>query len=128
MIAESVEESVGIGGNPGSGKGDERAQGRRLAFQRKLLDQFAIEIGVQGGIVLNQIASADCYRGRSRADLQADLHNKRHGGPEIHILAAGSESVGAHREVIWVEWKVDELILSRAVGVGRPRESAHRVL
>ena len=52
MIAESVEQAIGIGGDSRRVERDQRTQGRRRAFQRKLVEQILVDIGMKSGIVL----------------------------------------------------------------------------
>ncbi len=46
MVAEAVEEAVGVGGDAGRGEGDERAEGGGLALERELVEEVAIDVGV----------------------------------------------------------------------------------
>src|SRR6202451_257186 len=49
VVAEAVEEAVGIRRNAGSGGGDEGAERGGLAFERDLDEEVAIDVGVEGG-------------------------------------------------------------------------------
>ena len=55
VIAQSVEEAVGIGGNPRRGERNQRTDRRGCALQRQLVDQVAVHVGVEGGRVLQQV-------------------------------------------------------------------------
>ena len=58
MIAEPVEKPVRIRGDSGGCEGDQRAHGGRRAFQRDLVEKLAIDVGVRGRIIFDQIAAA----------------------------------------------------------------------
>ena len=128
MIAKSMEQAVGIRGDARSRESDQRAKRGRLAFQRKLLNQIAIQIGMESRIILNQISSA-CHRNRcrGRAKLQSYLQRNRHSGADLHVLAVRSKAIGAHTEVIRVKGKIAELKSPRAVGLDLSGEPAHGV-
>ena len=59
VIAEAVEEAVGVGGDAGDGQRDQRAERGRLALERNLDEEVAVHVGVEGGIVLDQVAGVD---------------------------------------------------------------------
>ena len=56
VVAEAVEEAVGVGRDAGRGERDQRAEGGGLALQRQLLEEVAVDVGVADGIVLDQVA------------------------------------------------------------------------
>ena len=57
MIAQAVEEAIRIGRDAWRGERHKRAKRRRWAFERKLLEQVAIHIGVRRRVRFDQIAA-----------------------------------------------------------------------
>ncbi len=49
MIAKAVEETVGVGSDAGGGQGNQGTERRRLAFEGKLIEETAVDVGVEGG-------------------------------------------------------------------------------
>ena len=71
VIAEAVEEAVGVGGDAGRGEGDQRAERGGLALQRELVEEVAVDVGVHGGVVFDEVAAGfDVDDGGGGADLQ----------------------------------------------------------
>ncbi len=56
MVAQAMEEAVGVGRNAGSGKRNQRAERRGCAFERYFVEQVAIYVDVKGRVILNQVA------------------------------------------------------------------------
>ena len=56
VIADPVEEAIGIGSDSRRGESNQRTQRRRRAFQGKPVEQLLVDVGVEGRIVLHQIA------------------------------------------------------------------------
>ena len=57
MVAQAVEEAVGVGSDAGGGERDQRAESGGCAFERHLVEQVAVHVGVEGRIVFDQVAS-----------------------------------------------------------------------
>ena len=50
---------------PGDVVGDERAERRGLALERQLVEEAAVDVGVKGGVVFDEVARSaglDCHR------------------------------------------------------------------
>ena len=88
VIAKTMKEAVGVGGDAGRRERDQRTERGRLAFEGQLLDQIAVDVGVQGGVILYQVVSRDRHRGRGPTHLQLDDRSNGDGGAHRHI---GSE-------------------------------------
>ena len=58
MVSQSVEQAVGVGGDPGRCQGYQRTQRGRRAFKRQLVKQTAVHVGVSSRIVFDQIFAA----------------------------------------------------------------------
>ena len=56
VIAQAVEQAVGIGGDAGGGSGDERAERGGWLSSGTFAEQVAVDVGVEGGIGLDEIA------------------------------------------------------------------------
>ena len=92
MVAQAVKEAVGVGGDAGRGERYQGAQRGRLAFQRHLVEQVAVHVGVEGGVVFDQVLAAfDGHGGRLDADCELDVHVLGHGRTDIHIADEGCE-------------------------------------
>ncbi len=55
VVAQAVEQAIGIGRDPRRGQCDQRTHGRRCAFQRKLVEQVLVHVSMERGIVLQQV-------------------------------------------------------------------------
>ena len=85
MIAQPMEEAIGIRGYSGRRKRHQRAHGGGRAFQRQLLDHGAVNVGVQGGVIFHQVVSRDRNRGGRASYLQFDDWRDGDGGTYIYI-------------------------------------------
>ena len=74
MVAESVEEAVGVGGDARRGEGYEGAEGGGLTFERELVEEAAVDVGMHGGVVFEEVASGfDVYYFRGRLDFDGHV-------------------------------------------------------
>ncbi len=74
VVAEAVEEAVGVGRDAGGGQRDQRAERGGLALQRHLVEQVAVHVGVECGVVFDQVAAGLDGDGLAAAgDLQNQL-------------------------------------------------------
>ena len=88
MVAEAVKEAVGVGRNAGGGERDQRAERGGCALQRHLVEQVAVHVGVEGGVVLNQVAAGLDGDGLAGAgDLKNKLEADSHRRANLNILA-----------------------------------------
>ena len=129
MVAQAVKQAVRVGGDAGCRERDHRTQRRRRAFQRNLVEQLFIDVGVEGGIVLHQIgAGFDVDRfGRAR-HLKIDLHAGGHHRPDLHILRVWGKSLSCYRHVIGIERHVREREVPLTVSRGGPVIPADRLM
>lgn len=106
------------------------AERRRLALQRKLLEEVAVHVGVADRIGLDQVAPICRHLNHSgcSARLQCGRQRKRNRGAYIDVLVGGVEGGGGEAQVVRVEWQIGELVVSRAVRLRLPAVSADRVL
>ena len=58
VIAQSVKQAVRIGSDSWRRQRNQRTYRRRLVFKRNFVEQSAVDVGVAGGIVFNQISSS----------------------------------------------------------------------
>src|SRR5580698_6526103 len=93
VITESVKEAVRVGGNARRGQGDERAQRRGLAFEGNLQEGSSVEIGVQAGVILDEVAAGDGYGGGGGSDLEREFEVEGHEGADFNVLDQGGEAV-----------------------------------
>ncbi len=63
VIAKTMEETVGIRRDTGRGQGDERAERRRLALKRHLVEQVAVYIRVRGWVIVHQVFGFNGHSG-----------------------------------------------------------------
>jgi len=117
VIAESVEETVRIGANAWSGECHERTEGRGRTFERKLVEDQAIEIGVSAGIGSHQIAGAGYgdfgFRG-AEVQFETQIDRSRRADVDILFVAVKSGRGGAGMVAIVgniIEFKI-------ALGIG----------
>src|ERR1017187_5433914 len=88
VVPQSMEEAIRVGSNSRSRQRYQRTHRRRLAFQRQLVEQVLVHVGVKRRIVLPQV-SALCFHGHSRGrsrDLEFDGKADRHRRARFHIL------------------------------------------
>ncbi len=111
VIAQSMEQSVGIGGDAGRGQGHERAERGRLAFQRQLFEETAVDIGVRHRIDLDQVSRAglDSHGSGRRPELQRDLGFDRDRRADVDILFSRGKARCGDGEVVVVKGNVVEL-------------------
>ena len=57
VVAEAVKQTVGVGRHAGRGEGDERAKRGGCALQRHLVEQVAVHVHVESGVVFNEVAA-----------------------------------------------------------------------
>jgi hypothetical protein len=124
VVAESMKETVRIGCYTRRGQGYQRAQRRRLALQRQLIKQAAIDVGVKCRVVFQQIAGRNFNNCSLPTDNQSALDRERYGRPHVNVLATRSESFGVYDDMIWIQRKVGELIEALAVRRGSPGVAA----
>ena len=94
---------------PGRGSGDQRAERGRLALQRHLAEQIAVDVGVEGGIGFDEIAVGLNGDGlRTRGHLERKLEARTHNGANIETLAQRTESAGRDIEMVGIERNVGE--------------------
>src|SRR5271157_3570417 len=130
MITQAVEEAVGISRDSRRCQSNQRTQLRRRTFQRKLVEQTAVHIGVEGGIVLQQVGcfALDGNAFGSPSYLDGDFQAKRYGGVHLHILGIWSEPSHGDAEVVTIEWSIGKTEASRAIGGGCSVILADRVV
>ena len=95
------------------------------ALQRHLDEQVAIHVGVEGGIVLDQVAAGLDGDGLAGAgDLENQLEVGSHRRANLDILAQRSKAIGGDADPVGVEGDVGEDELAGGVGGRGPVESA----
>ena len=127
MIAKSMEKSVGIRCDAGSRQGHQRAHGGRGAFQRQLLDQVAVDIGVKRGVIFHQIISRDRNGGGGSPHLQFDRRSYGDRGSHRHVRRKRSKPRRSGNEVIRIERQIGKSILTRSIRFRSPRKPADRI-
>ena len=82
MVAEAVKEAVGVGGDAGRGERDQRAERGGRALQRHLVEQVAVNVDVESGVVFDQVA-----RGLDRDGLApaGDLQHQLEADPDDRV-------------------------------------------
>jgi len=124
VIAQSMEQSVGISSNTRRGQGYQRAERRRLALQRQLIERVTIDVGVKRRVILHQIAARNFNDRRLPTDGQSCFQRNRHRRPHIDVLTVGSISVDVYGDMIRVQGKIGELIMALIVRRGGPGVTA----
>ena len=94
MIAEAVEEAVGIGDDSRRRQRDQRADGGGRTFERKSIEQFAVHIGVVGGLDFQYVRGilGDGDRRGGGANFQSDSELDWDCGTHVHILRVIGEA------------------------------------
>ncbi len=118
VIAEPMEEAVGVGGDTRGGGGDERAERRRLALERHLDEQVTVNIGVKGGVIFDQVArGAGLHRNRlaGGGDLEDQFEGGGNHGVDFEALMQGCEPGCGDGEPIVVERDVGDFELAGRV-------------
>ena len=130
VVAQPVEEAVRVRSNARRGKRDERAERRRLAFQRHFLEQVAVHVRVSDRIVLDQVLARrrHLHHGRGLARLQRGIHRNRNRRPHVRILRHRAEARGRDREVVRVQRQIGELVMTGVVSLGLSFVAADRVV
>src|SRR5581483_5495299 len=124
-----MEEAIRIGGYSWRGECNQRTERRRLAFERKFLEQPSINIRVRGGLSFHQVpAGLYVYGGRCRPDFKTDVKLQWHRRAYIHILGNVLKPGSCCRYMIVVIGHVLELKSSFCVGAGSAAVSGNRVL
>ena len=110
VVADRMEEAVGIGHDARRGQRDDLVQpaGRRL--DRQLRDQALIDVGVRGRIALEQILGvADDLAPRRRAgQRQRQVERDRHAAPHVDVALERLEPLGLDDDVIRIRRQVAE--------------------
>ncbi len=129
MIAQPMEQPIRVRRNPRRRQRHQRAQRRRLALQRQLLEQVPVHIRMSHRVVFDQVAARrrHLHHRRSLARLQRRVHRHRHRRTHIRVLRHRRKTPRRHRHVVRIQRQVGELVASRAVGRRVPAQAAHRV-
>src|SRR5258707_7164372 len=111
-----MEESVGVGDHTWRSQRHQRTDGRRLAFERELAEEAAIDVGVEVGIVLHQVLASglDGDAGRGAGNREIDGKSDWDRGAYIYILHIGSKAGRGYHQVIGTERHVGDAELAHA--------------
>ena len=129
MVAQSVEQTIGIGGNSWRRKSDQRTYRRGSAFQRHLIEQIAIHVSVKDGGLLQQVLAGafNRYALFRTFHLERDIQGDRNDRSNINVLGIGGKAWPVDFEMIRIERNIGDSEFPCAVGHDGPVESAHRV-
>src|SRR5208282_4228020 len=95
----------------------------------KSVEQLLVDVGVEGGIVLNQISRRlDSDRGGAAGHRQTELGSDGYHRPDFHVLRILSESRSRHRHVIRIKRHVREIEIPLTVCGGRSVIAADRLM
>ena len=83
-----------------------------MAFQRQLLKETTIHIGMKGGIVLDKILALDGHGGGGAAHFEGNIQADGHDGSYVDVLNEGAKATHDDREVVRVEGQIGELEVS----------------
>src|SRR6202041_971328 len=119
VVAEPVEQTVGIRSDSRRGERYQGTDGRRRTFQGKLVEQGAVHVGVEGGFVLHQVATAFDSNGAGAAghgsrNLQREWNRRAN----VNVLGVSAKSRVVDGQVIGIERHVDETEIAGRVGGG----------
>ena len=98
------------------------------AFERQLLEELAIHVGVERGIVFHEVGAAfHGDRGGGAGDFQLYRERDRDDGADVHILHERRKALHRHGEVIRVERHIGKAERAGLVGGDGAIEAAHRI-
>ena len=109
MVAEAVEEAVGVGRDAGGGERDQGTEGRRRAFERQLFHLAAVHVGVEGGVGLDQVpARLDGDGLGASGNLEHQFQVDPNCRADLDALAQRAEAVGRDCDPVGVEGNAGE--------------------
>src|SRR6185437_7110855 len=128
MVPETMKHAVRIGGISGGGKRNQRTYRRRLALERKLVEQIFVHIGMKSWIVLQQVfASALDVHDLRALQFQVDGQVQWDYRAHVYILSVRRKSLTGDHQVIRIErhiWNQKTAGIIRSRG---PIKAAHWV-
>ena len=113
---------------PGDGRVTRELSDEDWLSSGSLLDSVAIDIGVEGGIVLDEVFTLYGHCGGCRAHLKEDVQADGYGRGDVDILDDGTESSHDNGEMVGIKRHIGELEVSGTVRGCGPRIFADRVL
>ena len=117
MVSEAMKEAVGVGGDAGGGEGNQRAERRGRAFQRDFVEQVAVHVDMECGIVFNQVAlrfDGDSLAPSGNLHDQLDVDSYRRAN--LDILAQAGEALGGDVDCVGVKGDVGKRELAGGIG------------
>ena len=119
VVAEAVEEAVRIRGDAGRGQGDEGGELGRGAFEGELIDHGAVDVGVEGGIVLHEVGACfDVNDGGRTGDGELEAEVEGDDGLDGRALGGGLEAGAGGGDAVGVEGEIVEVKDAGGVGFG----------
>src|SRR4051794_20891765 len=100
-----MEQSIGVGSDAGCRQRHQRTHRRRWALKRDLVEQTAINVGMEYRSIFDQVGGFAVYINHllSSFYLEFGIHDHRDGGTHLDILDVGAKAGGGNRKVIGVE-------------------------
>ena len=127
MIADGVNQPIGVRYRTRSRQRYERAHGRGCTLQRESVEQSAVNVSVKRGFIFHQVLRFHIDSLYCRPNLQADLHRRRNRRAHIHILCEAVEASCRYRQMVGIERNVRKLKAPIASRSCLPMKTAHRV-
>ena len=128
MVAEAVEEAVGVGRDAGGGKRYKGTQRGGCALQRHLVEKVSVHIHVEGGVIFDEVAAGLDGDGLAGAgDWQNEIHGDSKRRANLDTLGQVGKTFGSDVDFVWVEGNIRETELTIGITCRGAVESADLV-